>query len=53
MKLYIKSSRGYQQTDGMDQDTVTRLLIELGATDITFIDEITYTAAIAALQPKI
>ena len=45
MKLYMQSSRGYQQTDGMDEDTVTRLLTELGATGITFIDEATYTAA--------
>jgi len=50
MKLYIQSSRGYQSTEGMDQATVTRLLVELGATDITFIDEATYQAAIAALQ---
>jgi len=34
----------------MDQATVIRLLTELGATDITFIDEATYIAAIEALQ---
>jgi hypothetical protein len=52
MKLYMQSSRGYQSTDGMDQDTVTRLLTELGATDITYIDEATYNTAIAAQQVK-
>ena len=52
MKLYMQSSRGYQSTDGMDQDTVTRLLTELGATDITYIDEETYMTAIAAQQVK-
>jgi len=51
MKYYIVSSRGYQQTEGMDQDTVTRLLTELGATNIQFIDENTYNTAIA-LQGK-
>jgi hypothetical protein len=52
MKLYTRSSRGYQSTDGMDEATVTRLLAELGATAITFIDEVEYNTAIAALQVK-
>ena len=45
MKFYTQSSRGYQSTEGMGQTTVIALLTELGATDITFIDEATYTAA--------
>ena len=48
MKLYVKSSRGYQQTDGMDQDTVIRLLTELGAKDIIFVTEEDYNTAIVA-----
>ena len=52
MKLYMQSSRGYQSTEGMDQATVIRLLTELGATDITFIDEATYQVAVQALQGK-
>lgn len=35
MKLYILSSRGYQCTDGMDKDTVIKLLTDLGATIAT------------------
>ena len=52
MKLYTQSSRGYQSTDGMDQDTVTRLLTELGATGIQYITEEEYNTAIAAQQVK-
>lgn len=39
MRLFILSSRGYSTHDGMDQDTVFRLLTELGATDIKVISE--------------
>ena len=50
MKYYIKSSKGYQQTEGMDQATVIRLLTELGATNIVFISEEEYSQYIQAHQ---
>ena len=54
MKFYVKSTRNgsdsYSSHEGMDQDTVIRLLTELGATDIQFIDEDIYNTAIVALQ---
>jgi hypothetical protein len=52
MKLYISSSRGYQSTEGMDQETVIRLLTELGGADIQFITEEEYNSAIILLQPN-
>lgn len=48
MKYFILSSRGYQATEGMDQDTVIRLLTELGVTGIQFITEDEYNSVIAA-----
>jgi hypothetical protein len=50
MKLYMQSSRGYQETEGMDLATVTQLLADLGATGIQSIDEATYLAAVQASQ---
>ncbi len=49
MKLFVKDQRNgglvYSSHDGMDEETVTRLLTELGATEIEFITEEDYMAA--------
>ena len=43
----------YMSWKGQTQDQVNALLVDLGATDIQFIDETTYQAAIQALQKVI
>lgn len=49
MKLFVKCQRNgsdwYASYQGHDQETVTRLLTELGATNIQFITEDEWTAA--------
>ena len=42
----------YSCHDGMSSDTVTALLTDLGCTDVAFIAEADYLAALAALQPQ-
>lgn len=42
MELYVQSSRGFSSYAGMDQETIVRLLTELGVTDIMFIDQDTF-----------
>lgn len=49
MEIFILSSRGYQKTIGMDQDTVIRLLQELGATEIRLITEADYNQGVNVL----
>lgn len=48
MTIFVKSlrngSESYSLHEGMTQETVMRLLSELGATNIEFIDEETFSA---------
>lgn len=50
MKIYVHCKRNgedvYPAYQGLDADTVTRLLTELGATDIQFLSEAQYVAAV-------
>ena len=49
MKLFVKCTRNggecFLSYEGQDQETVTRLLTELGATGIQFMSENDWTAA--------
>ena len=54
MKFYVQCTRNgstcYISWEGQTQDTINALLVDLGATDVQFVDEETYNAAVAALQ---
>jgi hypothetical protein len=56
MELYVQatinSGTAYFDFVGQTRDQITTNLTGIGATNITFIDEDTYNAAIQALQPN-
>ena len=43
----------YAQYEGQTQDQIASMISDMGATNLMFIDQSVYAAAIAAQQPKL
>ena len=54
MKYVVSCTRNgntcYMSWEGQSQDQINSMLVDLGATDVQFIDEDTYNTAVQALQ---